>query len=239
MKSVAINRALLEDCKGEMDRGGTMHHPFLLRFEKGMLVREQIAIFMIQWYKTAQAHREAFPGLIANIKDDDVRFELINILYEEYGSGDRSRIHVRILDRLLRALDLTLADVARTETLPATAHFSDVVSELWSNGEPPVAFGLHFGLEYLASAQQQHCARGIAKYEFLSSRDREYFDLHAEAEVRHVACSEAGFLRYAEDVRNHEKLLHGVRTAGRLLGKLWDEFDELLFPGIAAAIQLT
>jgi len=229
MNNSAINRALLEDCKGRIDQNGIMHHPFLLRVEAGMLKPEQIPLFITHWYKTAQAHREAFPGIIANIKDDEIRFELINILHEEYGSGDQSRIHVRILDRLLSASNLTLADVDSTKTLPATVEFNEVVSDLWSNGEHPVAYGLHFGLEYLASAQQQYFSRGMAKYGFLSLYDREYFDLHAEAEVRHVACSEPGFLLYAQDMKNHKKLLHGIQTAEHLLGKLWDEFDKLFF----------
>ena len=210
-----------------MEHGVTMHHPFLKKFEKGILNRENLVKFMIQWYKLAQSHREAFPSLIANIKNDEVRFDLVNILYEEYGSGDKSQIHVKILDRLLIALDLTIADVNNSKTLPATKHFNEMVSDLWLNGEDCLAFGLHFGLEYLASAQQQYCARGMAKYAFISSFDREYFDLHAEAEVRHVACSEAGFLYYAEDFRNHNELICGIKTAEQLLSKLWDEFDHL------------
>lgn len=206
-----------------------MHHPFLLRFEQGTLGRQGLARFIIQWCKTAKAHREAFPALIANIKNDDIRFELIEILYEEYGNGDRASIHARLLERLLRALGLTGSDVENTPTLPAITRFGSRILDIWGNGEHPIAFGLHFGLEYLASSQQQYCARGMAKYNFLSAHEREYFDLHAKAEIRHVAYSEAGFLHYAQVPINREKLIIGVRAAESLLGALWEEFDKFLF----------
>ena len=223
-------RSLLEACKSEIDRGGVMHHPFLVRFEHEMLDREQLERFAGQWYKTATAHREAFPSLIANIKDDDLRFELIEILNEEYGNGDQARIHARLLERWLRGIGLSVADVDAMEPLPGVKAFSARISEIWKNGEHPLAIGLHFGLEYLASAFQPHLSRGFAKYDFLTDSEREYFEVHAEAEIRHVAYSENGFLRYADDLEDRLKLVDGIRTAQRLLGVVWDQFDGLVFP---------
>jgi len=239
MQGSVSNVELLERCKSEMDQSGVMHHRFLTRFEERMLSREELSAFMIQWYKTATAHRRAFPGLIGNIKDDEIRFELIEILYEEYGNGDRTRIHGKLLARLLRALDLTLDHVVAVKALPAVSQFNVAISDIWFNGEHSFAFGLHFGLEYLASSQQAYCARGMRKYRFLSEEDREYFDLHAEAEIRHVAYSENGFLHYAEDEEQREKLVAGVREAIALLRALWDEFDGLLFSSVVAAEPLT
>jgi hypothetical protein len=193
---------------------------------------------MIQWYKTASAHRRAFPGLIGNIKDDEIRFELIDILYEEYGNGDRTRIHGKLLERLLGALELTLDDVSQEAALPAVSRFDAAISDIWVNGEHPFAFGLHFGLEYLASSQQAYCARRMRKYRFLSGHDREYFDLHAEAEIRHVAYSESGFLRYAARPRDRNKLIEGIREANRLLGDLWGAFDQMLFSSLASESRI-
>jgi len=225
----ASTSKVLKDCKREMDQSGVMHHRFLTRFEERILTRNELASFMAQWYKTATAHRRAFPGLIGNIKNDEIRFELIEILYEEYGNGDRTRIHGKLLERLLHALDLTLYQVASTRTLPAVDRFNSTLSDIWFNGEHSFAFGLHFGLEYLASSQQAYCARGMRKYSFLTEHDREYFDLHAEAEIRHIAYSEKGFLHYAGELEARTRLLNGVREATNLLRALWDEFDEMLF----------
>jgi pyrroloquinoline quinone (PQQ) biosynthesis protein C len=223
-------RALLEACKSDIDRGGVLHHPFLVRFENDLLDSVQLKLFAAQWYKTATAHREAFPALIANIKDDDLRFELIEILNEEYGNGNQTQIHARLLERWLRGIGLTVTEVDGVEPLTAIAAFSAGISEIWKNGAHPKAIGLHFGLEYLASAFQPHFSRGFAKYHFLTDSEREYFEVHAEAEIRHVAYSENGFLRYANHPSDRQKLVDGLRTGQRLLGAVWDQFNGLVFP---------
>jgi pyrroloquinoline quinone (PQQ) biosynthesis protein C len=222
---------VLARCKKRLDEGGTMHHPFLLRFERTKLSRDRLDEFLTQWYKTSTAHRWAFPSLIANIKDDNVRFNLIDILNEEYGNGQRSRIHVRLLENLLIAAGLEIAEVDRVEPLPSIRSFSSIISDVWSSSEPPKAFGLHFGMEYLASSQQNYCSRGMAQYEFLTAQDREYFDIHAEAEVRHVAYSEDGFCHYAQNLIDREKLVDGVNLADRLLNAMWSEYETMLFSG--------
>jgi pyrroloquinoline quinone (PQQ) biosynthesis protein C len=220
---------LLAQCKGRMQAGPVMHHPFLLEFEKGDLDRLRLSAFLIQWFKMSTAHRHAFPALIANIKDDDIRFDLIDILNEEYGSGDRSRIHIRLLEKLLRAADVDLGEACSVAARRSVGIFETELLRLWSSEPAPLAFGVHFALEYLASAQQHYCALGMRRYSFLTDVDREYFDLHAEAEIRHVAASERGFLQYARDTNDGMAVVEGVEIAERLLGAVWDDFYSLLY----------
>jgi len=226
---IVSNDDLLSVCKQEMQTGRVMHHRFLLKFQRGGVQRVRLCSFLVQWLKMSTAHRRAFPALIANVKDDDVRFDLIAILNEEYGEGDRSRIHVRLLERLLRAAEVDLATAQVAAPLQSVVSFERKLFDIWSSAPEPEAFGLHFGLEYLASAQQHYCAIGIRSYSFLTPFDREYFDLHAEAEIRHIATSESGFLHYAGMSDGPDLLRRGIELAGRLLGAVWDDFDALLY----------
>jgi pyrroloquinoline quinone (PQQ) biosynthesis protein C len=221
--------ALLCDCKEEMRAGAVMHHRFLREFQRGGLSRVRLCSFLIQWFKMSTAHRRAFPALVANVKDDDVRFDLVGILNEEYGEGDRSRIHVRLLERLLSAVGVNVATARAARPLSSVVTFESKLFDIWSNSTEAEAFGLHFGLEYLASAQQHYCAVGMRSYSDLTPFDREYFDLHAEAELRHIATSEGGFLHYGRTPEGPGLLRRGVALANRLLGDVWDDFDTLLY----------
>ena len=220
--------AFLAEVKAGMDRTTTMHHAFLSRFRDERLSTEELKTFGVLWYKVARMHKKAFPAVILNVTDDDVRFDLIEILREEYGNGDKRRIHARLLLRFLSALGLDEGDVDRATTPREVGRFGEEVLTIWKDGPEGRAFGLHFGLEYLASALHGYFADGLAKYEFLSRETREYFEYHRVAEVEHADHSEAGFRFYAAGAARRE-LLCGVEDAVELLEGLWSAFDRYVF----------
>src|SRR5579885_73805 len=199
----------LMECKGRMETSPVMHHEFLQRFESEYLTKAQLRKFAAQWYKTARGHKEAFPAIIYNIRNDDIRFDLIEILNEEYGNGDREQIHSRLLKRFLTALEISDEEVEREETLPAVKNFGDEVLRIWRDGDPVYAFGLHFALEFLASALHVHFAGGLQKYPFLTEYDKQYFNYHKVAEQQHADFSENGMLIYASDVESQSLLAEG------------------------------
>lgn len=214
--------------KLKIESGVAMYHPFLSKVKHKMLSIDQLRFFMKHWFQMAKAHRINYPKIIANITDDNIRLELINILYEEYGFGEPTKVHGRVLAKLLLALGITEDEAALEKQLLATQNFIHTTSDIWGNGHHALAYGLHFGLEYLASFQQSCFSIGMAQYNFLSLNDREYFDIHAEAEVRHVKMSEDGFLSYAKTIDGQENLANGIAIAETLLGNLWDELETKL-----------
>jgi len=219
----------LASIKSSMDPSRAKQHLFLLRFETGRLERDQLIRFALAWYHTARRHKEAFPVVVWNTLDDDVRFDLIEILREEYGNGNRENIHARMLLRFLRALGIGDSDI-RNAVLPAEIErFGREVLRIWKDSPPARAFGLHFALEYLAAALHKHFAVGLEKYEFLKTADREYFDYHRVAEEQHADHSEAGYLYYAADPQQRDLLDSGVRDGMSLLESLWDAFNVYVF----------
>lgn len=215
--------------KTKMHDHPVMHHRFLTEFEARYLSPDQMRRFAIQWYKTARAHKIAFPSLIYNIPDDDVRFELVIILLDEYGNGDRDKIHAKLLRNFLTRLGISDEEIENTPTLPAADQFSKEILGIWKDGNPVYAFGLHFALEYLAAGLHTHFSDGLAKYDFLSDSDREYFDYHKIAEQNHSDYSEYGIVYYSADPANHSLLEAGVDKGIELLGYLWDEFYAYVF----------
>jgi pyrroloquinoline quinone (PQQ) biosynthesis protein C len=224
-----MSSTFLLHCQSLLKEGDTLHHVFLKKIKNEKLSEKQFRIFLSHWYQMSKSHREAFPRLIANIIDDEVRFDLIGILYEEYGDGNRGMIHGKILERMLTALEINKNFALNTTPLIATTAFNDTVKSVWLNGEHAYAYGLHFGLEYLATEQQRYFSNGMLKYNFLSKHSREYFELHAEAEVRHVQESEFGFEFYAANPDNQKLLEKGTLLAKELLSNLWNEMDKVVF----------
>ncbi len=219
----------LKQMKLKMSNHSAMNHEFLIRFEKEVLSIKSLRKFGVQWYKTAKKHKEAFPAIIYNVKDDDIRFDLIEILNEEYGTGDRTKIHARLLQKFLRALNVSDEDVENTETLPEVKVFGNEVLNIWKDGNEVYAFGLHFALEYLASSLHCHFSNGLEKYDFLSKSDREYFNFHKVAEVQHADFSENGMLIYGKTEENRKLLRKGVEKGVELMQMLWDSFYQHIF----------
>lgn len=198
---------------------------FLEQFKSRKLSPQQLRAFGIQWLKTTRSHKLAFPALIANITDDDTRFELIDILYEEYGAGNREKIHARLLEKFLFALQISSADIEHTTALPEVATFAEELAEIWKNENDVMALGLHFALEHLASTLMPTVAEGLRQYPELTEDDREYFTFHSSAETRHAHYAYAGVLRYAqENEGNRAELAAGVHKGIWLMENLYNGF---------------
>ena len=194
-------------------------HPFHVRFRAG-LTHGQMCRFAVQWHITARLHKAAFPAVILNTHDDDIRFDLIEILREEYGSGERDKIHSRSLARFLGSLGLDAQRVTDADAILPVKHFGDQVLGIWRDAVPARAFGLHFGLETIASFLHDTFATGVAESRL--PVNNEYFEMHRTAEQAHADISLDGFLKYAAANDDRSQLLRGVDDSRKLLRTLLD-----------------
>ncbi|ASU34263.1 iron-containing redox enzyme family protein [Mucilaginibacter xinganensis] len=227
METLQITPAedFLAETKAMIDATPVSSHQFLSAFLEMDLSREQLKRFAVQWYKTARDHKMAFPAIVLNTPIDDIRFELIEILDDEYGKGNREKIHAKLLYRFVKVFYETDQEVELVPKLPAVGRFGKDVMEIWKNGEPVYAFGLHFALEYLAQDLHAHFSDALQKYDYLDENVREYFLYHKIAEQQHADFSEYGFIYYsAENMENRERLVQGIQKGVQLLTDLWDDF---------------
>jgi pyrroloquinoline quinone (PQQ) biosynthesis protein C len=209
-----------------MRQSRAYNHPLLNELRGGPMDRDGAIRFATQWYKAATAHKRAFPGLIYNTPDDHVRLQLIEILREEYGFGEASRVHARILEKFVRALGLDVTRVASAVSNPEVEAFSREVDEAWSKGDPVKAFGVHFALEYLAANMHKAFFAGVQTLG-LDADDIEYFAIHSIAEDEHSRIAEDG-MRYLDTLEaNRDRLLAGVEAGTK--------FVEALLDGLARA----
>lgn len=210
-----------------LESGRASSHLFLQRFRKDYFSFEELRFFAIQWHLTARAHRLSFPRLIAAIEDESVRFDLVCILYEEYGDGDPAKLHVDLLAQFLSAFGETKSSALETMPIPSVDVFQSTLRKTWEVGDAR-AFGLQYGLECLAKEMQACFADGLLKYDYISAKSRQYFDVHAEAEIRHVSGTENGLDYYLNQDDGFDQLLSGVALADTLLADIWDSMLERL-----------
>lgn len=227
-KSVLCSR-FVSASNNLLDKGRASSHPFLKHFREDYFDFEDLHFFAVQWHLTARAHRLSFPWLIAAIEDETVRFDLVCILHEEYGEGDRKKLHVDLLAQFLATFGETKASVLDIEPIPPVATFHSELRKTWQTGDAR-AFGLQYGLECLAREMQICFAEGLLKYNYISSESRQYFDIHAEAEKRHVSVTENGLDYYLHQDNGYDQLLSGVVLADNLLTDIWDAMLEQMSP---------
>lgn len=223
---------LLEKTRTDL-RAEVLHHPFLHRFSAGELTSEQMRRFAVQWYLTAKLHKDAFPAIVLNTNDEDIRFDLIEILHEEYGSGDREKIHGRMLGRFVKSLGIDVSNISERDAIPGVRNFGDEVLRIWRDDPPARAFGVHFALETIAALFHGAFADGVATSRLTS--ETEYFDVHRTAEEGHADISVDGFVKYSGGDESRQQLLDGIDSARQILKPLLDDLDKHVFAESAQA----
>lgn len=219
----------LQEVQSSLDSGpaSAFNHRFFRRLRERTATPEEIGLFAPQWFLAADGHKIAFAELIPTIVPELPRFGLIQILYDEYGDGDETKIHARLLRNFLqKGVGIGIPD--HSAAIPEVAAFTKKVLEVWSDRSKPVrAFGLHYGLERIA--QEIHKAFYAWLKDHFPTEVLEYFLYHTTAEEEHVKITEDGFNYYALSARNRDELLEGLRTAVAVLLVMWDGFDRQVF----------
>jgi pyrroloquinoline quinone (PQQ) biosynthesis protein C len=203
-------------------------HTFLSQLRSSPMNRRGAEGFAVQWYKAATAHKKAFPGLIYNMPDDRVRLQLIEILREEYGYGEETRVHANILRKFVLGLGLSVEAILSMPSVPGVSAFSHDVDEIWTRGDPIKAFGVHFALEFLAANMHKAFYAGVQTLG-LGPDDIEYFQIHSVAEDQHSELAAEGMCYLAMNEANRECLREGV--------ELGSQFVEMLLDGLYEAYR--
>ena len=210
-----------------MSNSRAYNHPLLDRLNQMPMAKNEAIRFGVQWYKAATAHKKSFPGLIYNTTNDAIRLQLIRILDEEYGYGEESEIHARLLERFLIGLGIDPARVPGISTNEKVEAFSSGVDNVWLKSDPIKAYGAHFALEYLAAKMHKSFFSSLQDVG-LSDTEIRYFQLHSTVEEEHSKIAEVGFTELAKDDASCHKLSEGVMEGVRLVALLLDGLEEAI-----------
>lgn len=213
---------IVAKCAAEIGGSRAHNHPFLRELRASGFDRDCARSFAAQWFKAALAHKQSFPGLVYSSTLDEIRLQLIEILREEYGFGEKDQIHSVVLERFLRALGLEAKEVILMPAEPEINAFAKGIDGAWAHGEPVSGFGVHFALEYLAARMHQFFYVAVSTIPGIEQDDIEYFKLHNAVEIQHCSTAMDGIRVLATDPANADRLLNGVRRGIQLVDLLLD-----------------
>lgn len=199
-------------------------HPLLHQMRTDAPDVESAKRFAVQWYKAATAHKKAFPGLVYNIKHDEVRLGLIDILNEEYGYGELDMVHARVLRRFLEALGISDEEAEADETVAGVDYFSHHVDKAWLKSDPDFAYGVHYALEFLAANMHQAFYANVAQLG-LPEESIAYFKIHSTAEIEHAEKARQGLRLLATDSESEARLIAGMIHGTELVERLLDGLE--------------
>ena len=214
----------LEAATGTMAESRAFTHNLLERMRTDRACVESAKRFAVQWFKAATAHKKAFPGLVYNVKDDEVRLGLIDILNEEYGFGELDMVHARVLYRFLQALGISVEEAEASETADGVDYFSRHVDAAWLKSDPDFAYGVHYALEFLAANMHQAFYVNVAKLG-LPEDSIAYFKIHSTAEIEHAEKARQGLKVLARDSESEARLVAGMEHGTELVERLLDGLE--------------
>jgi len=202
-------------------RRSILEHPFYVAWRQGELTRDQLAAYARLYYP----HVAAFPGYLEaaldSARDPVVRAEIEENLAEERGVP---KAHDELWLDFAAGLGLESSAVESAEPTEGTAAVVESFRRLTAG---PTAGAL--AALYAYESQQPEVARRkaddlAALYGVGDPAALAYFEVHAEADVRHRAGERAALGRCLAEGASGEQALE---AAGEALDAYWGLLDEV------------
>jgi pyrroloquinoline-quinone synthase len=194
-------------------------HPFYRAWQRGDLTREQLATYASAYYP----HVAAFPGYIERARDGAadplVRAELESNLSDELAIP---AAHNELWLDFAEELGLDRRDVATAPARPATASTVDTFNARASRETAGALAALYAYESQQPEVSAQKLAGLRERYGITSAKALSYFEVHAQADVRHSAGERDAIARCLADGASSEDVLESAREA---LDAYWGLLD--------------
>ncbi len=167
----------------------------------------------------------AFPGILAALigrsPDPEFQFFMTQILHSELGSGDRTRMHFRLFERILRKLGLSDAEIESGPKFEETRWLVSGMFALYGDKDLLRAMGAQYALEKQAFPMIEKLYLGFKHYKELTRDDLEYFELHLVEEPEHLACMQECMARCVESPSDASRVEAGALACLDLIAAFW------------------
>lgn len=206
-----------------------IHHPFFREVKTSDLSREQVGIFLGQWWHPLHY----FPNFLSRTIDVvpvlEMKTAVCKILNQELGEGDPAMAHERIYVSTMEQAGFDRATVAEAAPFEETAHLVRRYRE--ASADRLSALGFVYGTEVADLAMVAGIGNAVRRVSGL--KDLPWVDIHIQQEPDHVEqASEAldsGLS--AEEMRQ-------VEASAEEMWRLWiaffDRLRSTMFAGVEA-----
>jgi len=215
----------IDDFFHELDLGVDVHeacsNAFFRLGRDSTWSRGQIAVFAPDYLFWVRSFPSILAGLVANVRDEESRLFLTEILYSELGSGTPETMHFKLFQDFLLSLGVGEEDIKSAPRYEETTSLVGGMRTLYSHRDVLIALGAQYALEKQAFPMIEQLYAGFKRCSAGGAPRFEYFDLHLVEEPKHLECMRRCVLRHLCTVEDKSRVAQGANECLDLIGGFW------------------
>src|ERR1700742_3331670 len=176
------SRRVLDSLKNNVLRKDLIHHPFFEEIRTGLLTRNDVAIFLGQWWHPLHYFPDFLSRSISVVPRVETKTAICSILFQELGEGDPARAHERIYVETMAAAGFSKQEVAEAPPFESTRKLIQGYQR--ASTEQISALGFVYGTEVADLAMVSGIGAAVRQVSGLKSLP--WVDIHVLQEPSHV-----------------------------------------------------
>jgi pyrroloquinoline quinone (PQQ) biosynthesis protein C len=203
-----------------------IHHPFFREVKSSELSREQVGVFLGQWWHPLHY----FPNFLSRTIDAvpmlEMKTAVCKILNQELGEGDPAMAHERIYVTTMESAGFDRATVAEAAPFAETRRLVERYRE--ASADRLSALGFVYGTEVADLAMVAGIGNAVRRVSGL--KDLPWVDIHIQQEPDHVEQA-SGALEAGLTAAEVEKVEASAEEMWRLWIAFFDRLRQVMFAG--------
>jgi DMATS type aromatic prenyltransferase len=190
-KTIGANKSVpaqlsLEEMLCNYELNTVAHHPFLQRLQRESVNLTHIwLLFMNIREGVVTDFTRRLASIVGRIDDERIRCVLAKQLNDELGNGNINRIHRKLFDRLMVAIEPWKVESFTEKMLIPGKEFSQKLEEIYSDPDPYVAVGAAMVME-IHGKQFDICLGDQFRKTTVDRTEITWLTLHEELEIDHA-----------------------------------------------------
>ena len=173
---------VLDSLKNNPLRKSLIHHPFFEAVRSGTLARNDVAVFLGQWWHPLHYFPNFLSRSISVVPNLETKTAICDILSEELGEGNPDMAHERIYIETMTAAGFSREEV--TEAAPFASTRELIRGYERASSAPTSALGFMYGTEVADLAMVSGIGAAVRRVSGM--KNLPWVDIHVLQEPNHV-----------------------------------------------------
>jgi pyrroloquinoline quinone (PQQ) biosynthesis protein C len=177
-----VQGRVLDSLKNNALRKNLIHHPFFEAVRSGTLARNDVAVFLGQWWHPLHYFPNFLSRSISVVPNLETKTAICAILSEELGEGNPERAHERIYVETMTAAGFSRQEVTEAPPLASTRELIQGYER--ASTAPLSALGFMYGTEVADLAMVSGIGAAVRRVSGM--KNLPWVDIHVLQEPHHV-----------------------------------------------------
>jgi pyrroloquinoline-quinone synthase len=199
-----------------------LDHPFYQAWQRGTLTRETLQDYATQYYHHVSAFPTYLSALHSNLNDIETRQVVLeNLMDEERGENNHPELWLRFAE----GIGADRADVLASKPSPQTETLISAFRTNTRSGNAAAGLAALYAYESQIPAVSETKKDGLQRFYGISDvRTLSYFDVHAEADVKHSRDERDALAHHITTEDDAEK---AIAATDAVTQALWDLLSDI------------